>query len=133
MSYSILVVDDSAISRKVISKGISMTGLDLGEIHEAEDGIEALRVLGEQWVDIVFADLNMPRMDGVQLIEKMAEDNLLESTPVIVITSDRNQQRLAELKERGVRALINKPFRPEELREVMTRVLGEGNGGGHGS
>ena len=133
MSYSILVVDDSAVTRKVISKGISMTGLDLGEIHEAEDGIQALQVLDEQWVDIVFADLNMPRMDGVELIKKMAEDNLLESTPVIVITSDRNQPRLAELRERGVRALLNKPFRPEELREVMTRVLGDEKGGGNGS
>jgi two-component system chemotaxis response regulator CheY len=126
MGYNLLVVDDSAITRKVIKRAISMTGLDLGDVYAAQDGAEALEVLSANWIDIVFSDLNMPRMSGTELIEKMAEDHLLDSIPVIVITSDRNQPRLSELKTGGVRAHLNKPFRPEELREVMTRVLAKG-------
>jgi two-component system chemotaxis response regulator CheY len=106
----------------------------LGAIHEAGDGIEALQVLGDQWIDIVFTDLNMPRMDGVELIGKMAEDRCLQSTPIVVITSDRNDLRLAELKERGVLARLNKPFRPEALRDVMGEVLAAAEKGDrHGS
>lgn len=133
MGYDILVVDDSAVTRKVVIRALSMTGLEVGVVHEAEDGLEALAVLDNEWIDIVFADLNMPRMDGVELIGKMAEDDRLESTPVIVITSDRNELRLAELKAQGVRAHLNKPFRPETLREVMTQVLGAPEGDEHGS
>jgi two-component system chemotaxis response regulator CheY len=129
MGYNLLVVDDSAITRKVIKRAISMTGLDLGDVYEAQDGVEALEVLAANWIDIVFSDLNMPRMNGTELIEKMAQSHLLDSVPVIVITSDRNELRLSELKTRGVRAHLNKPFRPEELREVMTRVLASRAGG----
>jgi len=132
MSYNLLIVDDSPITRKVVKRAISMTGLEVGTVHEAQDGVEALEVLGSQWVDIVFADLNMPRMSGVELIAKMAEGHLLEDIPVIVITSDRNQLRLAELQDRGVSAHLNKPFRPEDLREVMSRVLGNKAGGVRG-
>jgi two-component system chemotaxis response regulator CheY len=129
MGYNLLVVDDSAITRKVIKRAISMTGLDLGDVYEAQDGVEALEVLAANWIDIVFSDLNMPRMNGTELIEKMAQSHLLDSVPVIVITSDRNELRLSELKTRGVRAHLNKSFRPEELREVMTRVLASRAGG----
>jgi two-component system chemotaxis response regulator CheY len=133
MGYNLLIIDDSAVTRKVIRRAITMTGLELNEVFEAQDGIEALAVLRENWVDVVFADLNMPRMSGTELIAKMAEDNLLDSIPVIVVTSDRNQPRLTELKNRGVRAHLNKPFRPEELRDVMAQIFSNLTGGASGS
>ena len=55
----------------------------------------------------------------------MAESHILENTPVIVISSDRNQRRLVELQSRGIKGYINKPFRPEQLREIMMQVLGD--------
>ncbi len=130
MAYNILVVDDSSITRRVVKRVLSLTGLDVGEIYEAQDGIEALEILGDQWVDLVFTDLNMPRMGGIELIGKMAEDHRIESTPVIVVTSDRDELRLAELKAKGVSACINKPFRPEVLRDVVKQVLGDSTSGG---
>jgi two-component system, chemotaxis family, chemotaxis protein CheY len=133
MGYNLLIIDDSAVTRKVVRRAIAMTGLELNEVFEAQDGIEALAVLRENWVDLVFADLNMPRMSGTELVAKMAEDNLLDSIPVIVITSDRNQPRLAELKNRGVRAHLNKPFRPEELRDVLAQVFTDLAGDANGS
>ncbi len=134
MAYNFLIVDDSSITRRVVRRAVTLSGLDIGDIHEAQDGVEAIGILDREWIDVVLADLNMPRMGGVALIGKMAENRLLDSTPVIVITSDRNAQRLAELKQRGVRTLINKPFRPETLRDVLRHVLGEeATGGRHGS
>ena len=129
MSYSVLVVDDSRIVRTMVKKTISMSGMDVREIHEAENGKQALDVLAKEWVDIVFADLNMPEMSGVEMVDRMSEDNLLVSIPVVIVSSEHSEKRIEELKERGIRAYIKKPFRPESFTDVVQDVL-ESVGGG---
>ena len=76
MSYSSLIVDDSAIIRKMIRRALSLSGLDLGDILEAGDGRQALAVLDDHWVDVVLTDIHMPEMDGIELVERMALDPL---------------------------------------------------------
>jgi len=124
MGYRVLVVDDSEIVRTIVKKSIAMSGLEVEEIFEAGNGLEALDVLDSEWVDIVFADLNMPEMNGVELVDRMSEDNLLVSIPVVIVSSEHSQQRIDELKERGIRAYLKKPFRPESFRDVVSDVLG---------
>jgi two-component system, chemotaxis family, chemotaxis protein CheY len=134
MSYAILIVDDSAIVRKMVRKSVGMSGIDVGTIYEAGNGREALAVLAANWIDIVFADLNMPEMNGMELVEKMAEDSLLVSTPVVIVSSEQSETRIAELKSRGIRAYLKKPFRPEGFRAVVHDVLGGADpsrGGSH--
>lgn len=131
MSYNVLVVDDSAIIRTMVKRSIAMSGIEVREIHEASNGVEALQVLNSQWIDIVFADLNMPEMTGSELVAKMAEDGMLVSVPVVIVSSEHSQARIDELTERGIRAYIKKPFRPENFREVVTQVLGPGKEGGN--
>ena len=126
MSYAVLIVDDSAIIRTMVKKAIAMSGLEVSTVHEAGNGREALEVLNHNWVDIVFADLNMPEMGGVELVEKMAADNMLVSTPVVIVSSDQSEARILELKERGIRAYIKKPFRPENFREAVNMLLASG-------
>jgi two-component system, chemotaxis family, chemotaxis protein CheY len=123
MSFSILIVDDSAIIRKMVRRAIDMAGLEVGAVYEAGDGREALTVLNEQWVDIVFADLNMPEMDGMELVDRMSKDSMLVSTPVVIVSSEQSEARIADLKGRGIRAYIKKPFRPESFRAVMDSLL----------
>ncbi len=123
MGLTVLVVDDSAVTRAVIKKSLSMAGLDIGTIYEASNGLEALQVLEDAWIDLVFADLQMPEMNGVELIERMARDSLLVSIPVVVVSADPNQQRAEELARLGVRAFIRKPFRPEGLKQIVCDVL----------
>jgi len=124
MSYSILVVDDSSIVRTMVRKSIAMAGLDVGAIHEASNGMEALEVLAKEWIDIVFADLNMPQMSGTELVERMALDGTLGSTPVVIVSSEQSQAKIEELTRCGIRAYIKKPFRPESFRDVVENVLG---------
>lgn len=124
MSYNILVVDDSDIIRAIVKKSIAMSGLEVGQVFEAGNGVEALKVLGQNWIDIVFADINMPEMNGMELVEKMSEDHMLVSVPVVIVSTERNQSRIDELKQRGIRAYIKKPFRPENFRDVVNDVLG---------
>jgi len=124
MAYNILLVDDSETTRAVIKRILEMVDIDVAGIFEAADGAAALRVLEANWVDIVFADLNMPGMDGIALINAMAKNRMLEVMPVVVVTSDRNPERLEGLKAIGAKAFLNKPFRPEALQRVLNEVLG---------
>jgi two-component system chemotaxis response regulator CheY len=124
MSYAILVADDSAIVRTMVKKAIGMAGLPVSQVFEAANGKEALEVLAKNWVDIVFADLNMPEMNGSELVEKMSQDAMLVSTPVVIVSSEQSVTKIEELMKKGIRAYIKKPFRPEGFREVVENVLG---------
>ncbi len=131
MSYRILIVDDSPIIRSVTRKIIGMCGLDVAGLYEAQNGVEALKILGEEWIDVVFADINMPEMNGIELVEKMIADDMLKSIPVVIVSTERSEVRIAALKAMGVRAYIKKPFRPEEFQAAVEDVLGVvGAGGG---
>ena len=124
MAYNILIVDDSALVRAVVRKTLGLTGLALGEIFEAGNGKEALEQLEKCWVDIVFADINMPIMNGIELVDQMIARDILKSSPVVIISTERSETRMAELRSKGVSAYLNKPFTPEHLRDVITQVLG---------
>ena len=124
MSIHILIVDDSAIVRAVVRKAVGLTGLDVARVHEAGDGNEALEVLRRDPVDLVLADVNMPAMSGVQLLESMQRDAALATTPVIMISSDHSEARREEVRRSGARAYLTKPFRPEQLKRVLEGVLG---------
>ena len=69
MAINVLVVDDSGVMRSMIIKTIRLSGLQLGEIHEAGNGREGLEALNQHWIDLVIADLNMPVMNGEEMIE----------------------------------------------------------------
>ena len=131
MSYTVLVADDSAIVRSMVKKAIGMAGLDVGQVHEAANGREALDLLRRTWVDVVFADINMPEMTGAELVRAMRDDPALSTTPVVIVSSERSQARVDELRRDGARAYVKKPFRPEQFREVVEALL-QGAGGGHG-
>jgi two-component system chemotaxis response regulator CheY len=123
MSWRVLIADDSAVVRAMVRKAIGISGVALAEVHEAANGREALEVLARTAVDVVFADVNMPEMGGPELVARMRADAALSAIPVVIVSSERNQERLESLRRDGVRAVLCKPFRPEELRDV-TRALG---------
>ncbi|HAS83960.1 MAG TPA: response regulator [Verrucomicrobia bacterium] len=116
------------IVRSVVERAVRMTGVDIGEIYQAANGKEALEKLDSNWIDLVFADLNMPVMTGVEMVEEMERRGMLKGTPVVIVSTDRSEMRMRELKARGVREYLNKPFTPEGIRDIMQRCLG-GQGG----
>jgi len=123
MSLNVLVVDDSAIIRKMIIKTLGLSGLPVGEVHEASNGQEGLDTLETQWVDLVFADLNMPVMDGEAMIDQLRTTDTWSDLAVIVVSTEGSETRINRLKEKGVE-FIHKPFTPEEIRQVATNMLG---------
>lgn len=129
MAFNVLIVDDSLPMRSVIRKTLEISGFCVGEVLEASNGIEALKVLRENWLDIVLTDHNMPDMDGLQLIEEMKRDEILRAIPVVVITTEGSQKRLDQFKERGAAEYVHKPFTPEQIAAKLNLVLGESGDG----
>ena len=123
MSYNILIVDDSKTIRSVIKKTLYMADVPVGDLYEAENGKEALDVMNSNWIDLIFADINMPVMTGIEMIKKMSEDNTLDKTPVIIVSTEGSKTRIDELLELGVKAYLRKPINPEELRNIVKEVM----------
>jgi len=124
MALNILIVDDSVTVRAVIAKTLEIAGIPVNELHQAANGKEALDVLGEHWVDLVFSDINMPVMGGVEMIERMMGDDMMRSIPIIVVSTEGSKTRVEQLKTKGVRAYIRKPFTPELIRSVVEDITG---------
>jgi two-component system chemotaxis response regulator CheY len=124
MALNILIVDDSATVRAIIAKAIRLAEVDLGELYEAANGREALDLLSEQWVDLVFADINMPVMGGIEMVERMRADALHCNTPIIIVSTEGSAERMRQLKEKGVNGYIRKPFTPEAIRNAIEEVIG---------
>jgi two-component system, chemotaxis family, chemotaxis protein CheY len=132
MSYRILVVDDSPVSRKMVCRAVAMCGLDVGEILEAGNGKEALELASKTWVDIVLADVNMPVMSGAEMVAEMAKRDFMSTTPVVIISSDRTEDRVKALRSMGISAYLPKPFRPEQVKQVISELLLGRKGQDHG-
>jgi two-component system chemotaxis response regulator CheY len=123
MTYDILIVDDSDVTRAMIRKTLSLAKIPLSHCYEAANGREALDILDERWVDLVLADLNMPVMGGQELIRVMRASRLLKSIPVIVVTSESCSKDQLE-GDWGVSAYVRKPFTPEQIRDAFVGLVG---------
>jgi two-component system chemotaxis response regulator CheY len=123
MPRNILIVDDSSTTRSMIKRTLRMAGLADGQIFEASDGQAALDLLTASHVDLVLADLNMPRMDGVEMIRRMDADPALRCIPVVVVTAEPNATTLTAPQHGALRGYVRKPFTPEEISSVITRIL----------
>ncbi|MCK5687537.1 response regulator [bacterium] len=128
MSLRILVVDDSRIIRKIIRKTLQLAKIPVDVTFEASNGKEALEILEQNDVHIVFADINMPVMNGLEMINSLWEKGIMENLKVIVISTDGSQNRIEELKAKGVCSYLRKPFTPEVLRKIVLETIGENNG-----
>lgn len=124
MAFNFLIVDDSETVRAVIAKTLRMAGLPIHEIYQAGNGREALDVLAGRWADIIFTDINMPVMDGIELVERLRADDMFKSIPVVIVSTEGSETRIEQLKARGAVAYVRKPFQPEMLRKVVEATLG---------
>ncbi|MFC1734481.1 response regulator [Candidatus Hydrogenedentota bacterium] len=123
MAYNILVVDDSATIRSVIAKTLEIGEVPVSELFQAGNGQEGLDILKNNWVDLVFLDINMPVMTGTEMIDRMAADGILSTVPVVIVSTEGSTTRMDQLQAKGVRAYLRKPFTPEGLKEIVDNIL----------
>jgi len=119
----VLIVDDSSMARKHIRRVLESMGLE--NITEAADGTAAVPILNEQLFDLVITDYNMPEMDGDKLVEHIRTRTHQASVPVLMVTSEESDVRLAAARQSGVSALADKPFEPGNIRALITQMLTE--------
>jgi len=119
---NILIVDDSATMRMVIRRVVDLTEVPIGTIYEANNGLEAITILETCTVHAVFTDINMPVMNGHQLLLEIAQREKWNDILRIVISTDGSRLRQAEVKELNVNLYIQKPFRPEVVRNALSRI-----------
>jgi two-component system chemotaxis response regulator CheY len=122
--FHVMIVDDSPAMRSFISRIVDLSGLAVGECLEASDGRQALDLLSLHWVDIILTDVNMPTMDGEQLVLRLQADELLRTIPVLVVSTDASEHRVGRMISLGAAGYVKKPFSPETLRKRMEELLG---------
>jgi two-component system, chemotaxis family, chemotaxis protein CheY len=125
MAYSVLIVDDSPVMRSFIRRVMTLSGFEVRECFEASNGEEALAQLGQHRVDVILTDINMPTMNGEELLRRLGADGVLKSVPALVISTDATRGRILRMMSLGAEGYMTKPFSPESLREELERVLGE--------
>ncbi len=123
MALRVLVVDDSAVIRKVVIRALGQTGLTLEDVQQASDGSEALNIMKTNEFNLVLSDINMPNMDGIQMLAAMQEDPRLKLIPVIMITTEGSQSKVMDAAKLGAKGLVRKPFVPEQIKQKISECL----------
>ena len=120
MSKTIMTVDDSASVRQMISFTLKQAGYG---VVEAVDGQDALSKAPGQQIDMVITDLNMPNMDGIELIRQLRSTKAFKYVPIIMLTTESQASKKQEGKAAGATGWIVKPFKPDQLLAVAQKVM----------
>ncbi len=120
----VLLVDDSAVMRKIIQRNIKETGLIVEEFVEAGDGNQALdKVNANEDLDLILLDWNMPNMSGIEFVKTLRSLNLSRRIPVVMVTTEGSDAKVSEAKESGADGYLTKPFTADQLRDTLGEYL----------
>lgn len=122
-SVRVLVVDDSITARHHIARVLKNMGIH--DVVDVPNGTLAIRALRQQFYDLVVTDYNMPEMDGQELTKYIREQSTQRSVPILMVTSESNESRLAQVQHAGVSAVCDKPFEPASIKDLVRRMLSD--------
>jgi two-component system, chemotaxis family, chemotaxis protein CheY len=123
MPLDVLIVDDSAAIRKILLRVLKQADVPLGEVLEAGDGVEALEKLKTKKVGLILSDINMPNMDGLQLLSQLRNDPDYRSVPVVMITTEGSQNKVLEAVNLGAAGYVRKPFTADQIKEKLAGLI----------
>jgi len=119
----ILIVDDSAAIRKILQRVLRTAGVPIGRIFEAGDGKQALEILSTQPVGLMLSDINMPVMNGLELLSHVKAQDAWKDLKVVMVSTEGSQAKVMEAVVSGAAAYIRKPFDAEEVKQKLTKLL----------
>ena len=120
----VLLVDDSAVMRKIIQRNIKETGLVVDEFVEAGGGNQALdQVNANGDLDLILLDWNMPNMSGIEFVKTLRSLNLSKRIPVVMVTTEGSDAKVSEAKDSGADGYLTKPFTADQLRDTLGDYL----------
>jgi two-component system chemotaxis response regulator CheY len=123
MPLDVLIVDDSAVIRKILHSVLVQAQLPLGKVHEAKDGREALQMLLAEPVGLIFTDISMPNMDGIELLSALKAMDAYKSIPVLMITAEGSEEKVMRALELGAAGYVRKPFTREQIKEKLVGLV----------
>jgi two-component system, chemotaxis family, chemotaxis protein CheY len=123
MESNVLVVDDSAAIRKILQRVLRQTDMAIGAIYEAGDGQQAIEALKNNTVALVLSDINMPVMDGLQLLATLKASAEWRNIPVVMITTEGGETKVSEAVRLGASGYVRKPFTADQIKEKLTGLL----------
>ncbi|MCU1322513.1 MAG: response regulator receiver protein [Acidobacteriaceae bacterium] len=123
MRKAVLLVDDSAMMRKVVSRTLKMAGLEFEQVLEAGDGAEALTCLRDNNVELIMCDINMPVMNGLELLQRIKEENLAVGVPIVMVTTEGSEPQVRQAILAGAKGYIRKPFSADHIKNSVTPLL----------
>jgi two-component system chemotaxis response regulator CheY len=119
----VLIVDDSAAIRKILRRVLQQAEIPTGQVFEASDGLEALDHLKKQSVNLILSDINMPNMDGLQLLSQIKANPAWKNVPVVMVTTEGSQSKVLEAVELGAIGYVRKPFTAEQIKEKLAGII----------
>jgi two-component system, chemotaxis family, chemotaxis protein CheY len=117
-----LIVDDSAVARSILTRALRLSGISIGRVIEAADGVAGLDVLSRESISLALVDLNMPRMGGMEMLEKARAIPNLNKTPMVVVSTEGSETQIAKVRALGA-GFLRKPFTPESLVDIVQSIL----------
>jgi two-component system chemotaxis response regulator CheY len=123
MTGTILVVDDSAMMRKIVLRTLKTAGVEFDTVLEAGDGLEALALLRANTVQLIMCDINMPHMSGLELLLKIKEEKLAAGVPIVMVTTEGSEPQVRQAILAGARGYIRKPFTVEHIENNVKPLL----------
>jgi two-component system, chemotaxis family, chemotaxis protein CheY len=119
----VLIVDDSSVMRKIVDRSLRQAGLELTEVFEASNGAEALARVQETRVDLILSDINMPTMDGLELVRQLQALDNAKGVPIVMVTTEAGESHVVQALSSGARGYIRKPFSPDQIKERLIPLL----------
>jgi len=119
----VLIVDDSAAIRKILQRVLRQTEIPIGTIYEAGDGLEALATLQANPVGLILSDINMPNMDGLELLTKVRAEQAWQRLPMLMVSTEGTQAKVLEAVERGASGYVRKPFTADQIKEKLVGLI----------
>jgi two-component system chemotaxis response regulator CheY len=123
MPLDVLVVDDSAAIRKILQRVLSQTKLPMGKVLEAGDGVEAIARLKANKIGLVLSEINMPNMDGIELLTQIRANPAWKNIPVVIVTTEGSQQKVLEAVDLGAAGYVRKPFTADQIKDKLISLL----------
>jgi two-component system chemotaxis response regulator CheY len=115
----VLIVDDSAAIRKILQRVLRQADVPIGTVYEAGDGREALETLKTQNVGLVLSDINMPHMDGLELLGNIKANEAWKELPIIMVSTEGSQAKVLEAVQLGAAGYVRKPFTADQIKEKL--------------
>lgn len=124
MPLDLLIVDGSPAIRKILQRQLQKAEMPIGQIFQAGDGLEALAVIRANKIGVVLSEVNMPNMDGIQLLGELRANEQWKDIPVVMITTEGSESIVMEAARLGATGYVRKPFTPEQIKDVISRFSG---------